>query len=81
VADGRDVGTTGAFTSAIDGTPLHFEAAPDGGFRDLETGSRWDVFGTATDGPLGGRRLEPVNHVDTFWFAWATFRSATVVLD
>jgi hypothetical protein len=80
VADGRDVGTTGAFTSAVDDTRLRFEAVADGGFRDLETGSRWDVFGTATGGPLVGRRLQPVKHVDTFWFAWAAFRPTTLVL-
>jgi hypothetical protein len=38
------------------------------------------VFGTATGGPLVGRRLQPVNHVDTFWFAWAAFRPTTLVL-
>lgn len=36
-------------------------------------GSRWDIFGTATSGSLEGKRLEPLTHVDTFWFAWAAY--------
>jgi len=72
VAGGRDVGTTGVFVPVADGRRLHFEPAP-GGFRDRETGSVWDVLGHAASGPLAGRVLAPVVHVDTFWFAWAAF--------
>ena len=79
VADGRDVGSTGVFVSAVDGRPLHLEAA-DGGFRDRESGSTWNVFGTALSGPLAGRSLAAVAHVDTFWFAWAAFQPTTTVI-
>jgi hypothetical protein len=50
------------------------------GFRDRETGSTWDVLGRATAEPLAGRSLEPVEHVDTFWFAWAAFRPDTTIV-
>ena len=40
---------------------------------DAETGSRWDITGRAVEGPLEGATLEPVNHGDHFWFAWAAF--------
>jgi len=79
VADGRDVGATGVFFSTVDGQTLTFERR-DGGFTDAQTGSRWDVFGTATSGPLAGSRLEAIEHVDTFWFAWASFAPDTTVL-
>jgi len=69
-ANGRDVGATGVFRPEADGQQLTFERDSDV-FVDDETGSRWDIFGTAVDGPLAGERLEPVEHVDTFWFAWA----------
>jgi Protein of unknown function (DUF3179) len=77
--NGRDVGATGAFEPVIDGQHLTFERTK-GGFRDHETGSGWDVLGRAITGPLAGRTLTPVEHVDTFWFAWATFLPNTRVI-
>ena len=75
IADGEEVAATGAFTTAVDGRTLTFSPDPSGdGARDLETGTRWSVLGRGSDGPLAGRQLEPVPHVDTFWFAWAAFR-------
>jgi hypothetical protein len=79
VTDGRDVGATGVFRSTHDGQVLAFTRTGDG-FVDTETGSSWDIFGTAVDGPLRGTRLEAIEHVDTFWFAWAAFAPDTAVL-
>lgn len=79
VAGGPDIGATGAFISVLDGRKLHFEPT-SAGFRDRETGSAWNVLGRATNGPLIGRALTPVAHVDTFWFAWAAFRPSTRVV-
>lgn len=76
VAEGRDVGATGVFLAELDGSVLEFRR-DDGGFVDAGTGSRWNVLGTATAGPLAGRTLERVEHVDTFWFAWAAFEPDT----
>ncbi len=76
VADGRDVGATGVFLAELDGDALEFRR-DDGGFVDTGTGSRWNVLGTATAGPLVGRTLDRVEHVDTFWFAWAAFSPDT----
>ncbi len=47
------------------------------GFTDNETGSEWNVLGEATAGPLVGSKLTAVEHVDTFWFAWAAFAPDT----
>jgi len=49
-------------------------------FTDAQTGSRWNVLGHAVDGPLAGARLDPVEHVDTFWFAWAAFHPDTRII-
>ncbi|MGH9119560.1 MAG: DUF3179 domain-containing protein [Acidimicrobiales bacterium] len=75
-ANGRDVGATGVFRPLVDGRQLSF-ARDGGGFVDDQTGSDWDIFGTAIEGPLSGARLEPVEHVDTFWFAWAAYQPET----
>jgi hypothetical protein len=77
--NGRDVGATGAFEPAIDGQHLTFQRTKSG-FRDHETGSRWDVLGRATSGAYAGRMLTPVEHVDTFWFAWAAFLPHTRIM-
>lgn len=80
VASGRDVGTTGVFEATLDGQALSFEPADGGGFRDRETGSTWSALGIATAGPLAGRQLTAVPHVDTFWFAWSAFQPDTEVV-
>jgi hypothetical protein len=80
IAEGADVGTTAVFVAVVGGRDLTFAPAAGGkGFVDAETGSTWDLFGNAIDGPLVGARLESVEHVDTFWFAWSTFRPDTTV--
>lgn len=80
IVDGVDVGATGVFVPVVDGGPLTFSAAGDGTFTDAETGSTWNLLGEAVAGDLAGSRLEPYVHVDTFWFAWSTFRPDTVIV-
>ena len=79
IADGDDIGATGVFVAVADGTSLTFASSANG-FVDDQTGSSWNLLGKATSGPLAGRQLEAVEHVDTFWFAWSTFRPDTKVL-
>lgn len=74
----RAVGATAAFGRMLEGRTLTFEATAEG-FRDRETGSRWTLLGRAVRGPLTGRRLTALPHVDAFWFAWAAFNPATSV--
>jgi hypothetical protein len=74
----RAVGATGVFSPVLDGRILTFEAAPEG-FRDRQTGTLWNLLGLAVNGPLAGRRLTPIPHVDAFWFAWAAFHPATTI--
>ncbi|MGH7391556.1 MAG: DUF3179 domain-containing protein [Candidatus Rokuibacteriota bacterium] len=78
IAKSRAVGATSVFGAGVEGRSLTFEATPQG-FRDRETGSLWSFFGVAESGPLTGRRLTPVPHVDAFWFAWAAFNPATTL--
>jgi hypothetical protein len=76
VSEGRDVGATGVFVPGLDGRHLTFERDGDR-FIDGETGSEWDIFGQAVAGSLAGEQLEAVEHVDTFWFAWAAYQPDT----
>ncbi|WP_219419023.1 DUF3179 domain-containing protein [Pseudonocardia nigra] len=81
IADGRTVGATGAFDPVLDGRRLHFLRDGADRFVDAETGSTWTVLGEAVAGPLTGARLTPVEHLDTFWFAWAAFHPTTRIVE
>jgi hypothetical protein len=80
IDDGRDVGSVGVFSPAIDGQTLTFVADGDG-FIDEETGSTWNVLGEAVSGPSAGEKLESIPHLDTFWFAWSSYNPATDLVD
>ncbi len=79
IADSREAGATGIFLREVAGQTLTFQ--PDGeDFIDQETGTRWDIFGRALEGPYAGKQLTPVVHANHFWFAWAAFRPDTKVV-
>jgi hypothetical protein len=80
IAAGRDVGSVSVLRADVDGETLTFVAAGDG-FVDEQTGSTWLLSGEAVAGPLAGSQLERVNHLDTFWFAWATYRPDTALVE
>ncbi|MEM9465900.1 MAG: DUF3179 domain-containing protein [Actinomycetota bacterium] len=70
VDEGFDQGAAAVYVNELDGVPLELSRTDDG-FLDVVSGLTFDVFGVATDG--SGVRLEPVEHLDTFWFAIAAF--------
>jgi hypothetical protein len=74
----RDIGSTGAYSRQVADHALTFRAA-EGLFEDIETGSLWNIFGLAVDGPLAGSRLEPLVSAEHFWFAWAAFEPDTLI--
>ena len=71
IAEGRDVGATGVFVRSVDGRLLDLSVGAGGGFVDASTGAVYDILGQPSD-PVGAA-LEPVEHLDTFWFAAAAF--------
>jgi hypothetical protein len=80
IAGGRDVGAAAIFDRRVDGQSLRFEPGPaPGTFRDVRTGSDWDMRGRATSGPLAGTRLRQLAHDDEFWFALAAFFPAAEI--
>jgi hypothetical protein len=80
IASADDIGTVGVFSATRDGERLTFTPV-DGGFRDDQTGSTWSVVGEAVSGPAEGERLDPITHLDTFWFAWVGFHPETELLE
>ena len=77
---GRDVGSVGVFVPEADGQTLAFVGDGDA-FVDDQTGSTWNVFGQAIDGPLAGTELTEIPHLDTFWFAWFSYNPGTVLIE
>ncbi len=75
---GQDTGSTAVYLRELDGQVLSFQAALDG-FRDEQTGSLWNIFGEAVDGPLAGSQLEQVVSGEHFWFAWSVFKPDTII--
>lgn len=75
----RSAEAAAAFFARAPGMELTFEVR-DGRFVDRETGSEWDLSGTAIGGPLAGSRLEPLSDAFVaFWFAWASFQPETAI--
>jgi hypothetical protein len=48
-------------------------------FRDVETGTRWNMLGQAIAGPLRGESLEQIPAYNSMWFAWAAYWPETLV--
>ncbi len=78
IAEGRDVGATGVFIRSVDGSPLDLSVNAGGGFVDASTGAVYDILGRSSD--PGAASLEPVEHLDTFWFAAAAFYSDAAII-
>lgn len=79
IDESKDVGMAALFERTLDGEVYTFSLNDVGDVVDDQTGSVWNVFGTATAGPLAGAALRPVRAFPHFWFAWAAFRPDTVV--
>jgi len=76
VAGGRDIGAASAFSREVGGRTLTF--SHDGEkIVDDQTGSEWNLLGTAVSGELEGTRLKPVVAINHFWFSWAAFKPET----
>ena len=59
------VGSTGVYDPNLDGEKLTFERRNES-VVDTQTGSEWNIFGEAVEGPLAGQSLEPVIHANHF---------------
>jgi hypothetical protein len=78
ISGSDDIGASGVFKTVLDSERLTFIVDGDR-FVDNETGSTWSILGLAVDGPLTGKRLDPVVHANHFWFAWGAFKPDTKI--
>lgn len=75
----EDVGMAALFARTLDGQVLTFTLDDEGVIRDEQTGSAWNVFGTATEGEWAGQQLRQRLAAPHFWFAWAAFQPDTLI--
>ena len=75
----RDAGMAALFDRNVLDQTLTFKAV-DGAIMDVETGSVWNIFGTAISGELAGRQLRNINAFPHFWFAWVAFYPDTLLV-
>jgi hypothetical protein len=79
IFESKDIGSAAAFSRQLNGRLLTFQPANGDRFQDQETGSQWNIFGTAVSGPLVGEQLTPLTAHEFFWFAWAAFQPETSI--
>ncbi|MDZ7682712.1 MAG: DUF3179 domain-containing protein [Fodinibius sp.] len=58
-----------------DGTELSFEKVTDSFpiVMQDDSGTNWNIFGEAVNGPLKGKSLTPLPSYNAYWFAWVDF--------
>lgn len=81
IAGSRVVGGAVVYNRAVDGKRLSFtaRAGSKDQFTDTQSGSIWNREGLATQGPMKGKQLLPIQHVNVFWFAVAAFTDGLVL--
>ncbi len=79
IPDSRAIPSATVFRREIDDGVLTFEQLDDGSFYDLETGSKWNIFGQAIEGELVGEELRDVQNGIHFAFAWLAFHPDTEI--
>lgn len=79
INNSRDVGMAVLFDREVGDQTLSFVWDEAGFFIDEQTGSQWNIFGTAVAGELEGTQLRQRIAAPHFWFAWAAFRPETWV--
>ena len=68
----KDIGSITVFERTLKGQNLTFTKKGKF-FRDMETGSSWNITGTCTKGELKGQKLVPIRYGNHFAFSWFTF--------
>jgi len=78
---GEDGKSVRAFEPRVDSTHVELYVIPGTAplvLRDGQ-GNTWDWSGTATDGPLKGRKLLPLPVLKDYWFDWKTYHPSTIL--
>lgn len=78
INDSRKTPAAAAYSAELDGKTLQFEYS-GGVLKDKDSGSEWNVFGTAINGPLEGKALTQLDGGVHFAFAWLAFEPEALI--
>jgi len=78
IKNSRTVASATAYDRRLDGRVLQFELR-GGKLVDRQTGSEWNLFGTAVAGPLADKQLATPRTGVHFAFAWLAFNPASQI--
>ena len=78
---GEDGKSVRAFEPRIDSTFVELYMIPGSQPLVMQDGqgNSWDWSGTATSGPLAGKKLVPLPVIKDYWFDWKTYHPGTSV--
>lgn len=74
----RETGMAALYYPEVDGQALTF-THNEGTITDEQTGSTWNIYGEAVEGPLAGSKLTYIDCSPRLWFAWAGTHPDTIV--
>ena len=72
ISASKDVGTVVVYNRVLEEETLTFKRK-SGKFKDIQTGSSWDITGYCYEGKLKGKQLKIQPHSNHFAFAWLAF--------
>lgn len=76
----KDSSSFHAWNRKIDNHVLQFTTDSSGLLlKDAGTNSSWNMDGVCVEGPLTGKKLQPVQASQEFWHSWQTFHSLTTM--
>ena len=78
ISESKTIGSVTVYDPVLDGQKLTFNAVKNG-FKDMETGSIWNLTGQCIEGTNRGKQLKPVVYGNHFAFAWLAFYPETFI--
>lgn len=78
ISNSKDVGSVVVYDRVLKNKTYSFYFK-DGFYYDMQTNSKWNIFGQAIKGKLRGEELNTITHGSHFWFAWAVFKPNTII--
>ncbi|MFT5110877.1 MAG: hypothetical protein ACI8P9_000186 [Parasphingorhabdus sp.] len=78
IATSRLIPSVTAFSRSLDNETLSFQWS-GGNLIDEQTMSHWNRYGTATAGPLAGKKLQKLGGGSHFAFAWLAFNPESMI--
>ena len=78
ISESKTIGSVTVYSPIVDGQKLIFKPVKNA-YKDIQTGSLWNLTGQCIKGKYSGMQLKPVVYGNHFAFAWLYFYPETVI--